>query len=154
MKKRLLIFLFISGYAFAQQQNVTFDVSPATFNEDEEITITVSNVNPSTWGVSDIYLWAWSFDLNDANGTDSPNNGAWTNSSESQKLTNNNDGTYSISLTPTTFYARTGIGRIGFLVKAKDGTGDKKSQDNLVEVGVTDPPPTVTEAPVLKIVFG
>ncbi len=136
MKKTLLFFLLLlSSFSYAQVQNVTFTVTPPTFNEDDPITITVSNVNPAAWGVTDIYLWAWSFDLNDANSMDSPTNGTWNNSNEAQKLTNNGNGTYSISFTPTTFYNRTGIGSIGFLVKAKDGTGDKKSQDNVVEVG-------------------
>lgn len=150
MKKifSVLIF-FISTFVIAQQQNVTFDVSPAAFNEDEEITITVSNVNLTTWGVTDIYLWAWSYDSSDLNSMDSPTNGTWTNSNEAQKLTNNGDGTYSISFTPTTFYNRTGIGRIGMLVKAKDGSGDKKSQDQEFEVGkfqlnLTAPANTVT----------
>ena len=136
MKKFFLFLTFLSNLTlFAQQQNVTFSVNPSTFNEDEEITVTVSNVNPASWGVTDIYLWAWSFDTNDANIMDSPTNGSWTNSNEAQKLTNNGDGTYSFTFTPTTFYNRTGIGRIGMLVKAKDGTGDKKSQDQLFEVG-------------------
>ncbi len=148
MKKLLLLIILISNYSFAQIQNATFSISPSTFNEGTEITITVSNVNPATWGVSDIYLWAWSFDVNDLNTMDSPTNGTWTNSNEAQKLTNNGNGTYSITLTPTTFYSRVGIGSIGFLVKAKNGTGDKKSQDQIIQVGATIPPPTVTEAPV------
>lgn len=148
MKKLLLlIIIFISSYSYAQVQNVTFNINPSSFNEDDQITVTVSNVNPSLWGVTDIYLWAWSYDLNNLNSMDSPTNGSWTNSNEAQKLTNNGNGTYSISFTPTTFYARTGIGSIGFLVKAKDGTGDKKSQDHVVSVG-TITVPTVTEAPV------
>ena len=135
--KKIVLFLILCIHVslFAQQQNVTFSVSPTTFNEDEEITITVTNVNPATWGVTDIYLWAWSFDTNDENIMDSPTNGTWTNSNEAQKLTNNGDGSYSISFTPTSFYNRTGIGRIGMLVKAKDGSGDKKSQDQVFEVG-------------------
>ncbi|TCP25833.1 putative secreted protein (Por secretion system target) [Tenacibaculum skagerrakense] len=150
MKKFFLFLTFLSNLTlFAQQQNVTFSVNPSTFNEDEEITVTVSNVNPAAWGVTDIYLWAWSFDTNDANIMDSPTNGSWTNSNEAQKLTNNGDGTYSFTFTPTTFYNRTGIGRIGMLVKAKDGTGDKKSQDQLFEVGkfqlnLTSPSSNVT----------
>ncbi|WP_334058594.1 alpha-amylase family glycosyl hydrolase [Polaribacter sp. P097] len=136
MKKNIyILFFFISSFAFAQVQNANFSVSPATFEENEEITITVANVNPATWGVSDIYLWAWSFDSNFENIADSPTNGTWTNSNEAQKLTNNGDGTYSISFTPANFYNRTGIGRIGFLVKAKNGDGDKKSQDQLYDVG-------------------
>ncbi|AUC14890.1 alpha-amlyase [Tenacibaculum sp. SZ-18] len=136
MKKIFILLSFlIPSILIGQQQNVTFSVSPSTFNEDEQITITVSDVNPASWGVTDIYLWSWSYDTNDGNIIDSPTNGSWTNSNEAQKLTNNGDGTYSISFTPTTFYNRSGIGRIGMLVKAKDGSGDKKSQDKLFEVG-------------------
>jgi len=145
----LLLLLLIVNYCYSQQQAVTFTVTPVSFDEDDAITITVSGVNPSSaWGVTDIYLWAWSYDLNDLNSIDSPTNGVWTNSNETQKLTNNGNGTYSITLTPSTFYSRTGIGSFGFLVKAKDGTGDKKSQDNIVQVGTSTLPPTVTEAPV------
>lgn len=66
---------------------------------------------------------------------DSPNNGSWTNSSEAQKMTKINNTTYAITFTPTTFYNRTEIGRIGMLVKAKNGDGDKKTQDKIFEVG-------------------
>ena len=150
MKKLLFLFLFVSTTIIAQQQNVTFVVEPTSFNEDDEITITVSNINVSTWGGTDIYLWAWYYNLDDVIVGDAPNNGTWQNSNETQKFTNNGDDTYSITLTPTSFYNTTNIGRIGFLVKAKNGDGDKKSQDNLVEVGITSTPtiPTVTEAPV------
>ena len=122
MKLKLLIFtVLITCFSYSQVQNVTFSVTPSAFNEDDEITITVPNLNPtSVWGVSDIYLWAWSLDSNGNNSIDSPTNGDWTNSDETQKLTNNGDGTYSISFTPAIFYNRTSIGSIGFLVKAKD----------------------------------
>ena len=95
-------------------------MSPAIFQEDDEITITVSNVNPAAWGVTDIYLWAWSSDLNFTNEQDAPNNGTWSNSNEAHKLTNMGNGTYTITFVPAQFYGRTGIGSIGFLVKAKD----------------------------------
>ena len=145
MHKTLLTLLFIGTSIFAQQQTVTFDINPATFAEDEMITITASDFSPAVWGVSDVYLWAWST----ASGVeqDAPNNGEWTNSDEAQKLTNNGNGTYSISFVPKDFYERTGLESIGFLVKAKNGTGDKKSQDNVVPVGTVEVPP-VTEAPV------
>lgn len=136
MKKNIFsFFVLISSFIFSQQQTVTFSINPSTFDEDEEITITASNVDVSAWGVTDIYLWAWSFDSNYENLQDSPTNGSWTNSNEAQKLTNNGNNTYSITLTPTTFFNRTTIGRIGFLVKAKNGDGDKKSQDQLYDVG-------------------
>jgi len=58
---------------------------------------------------------------------DCPTNGVWTNSNETNKfIYNSGTDTYTYTLTPNAFYNRyTGIGRIGFLVKAKDGTGDK-----------------------------
>ncbi|MGY3794181.1 alpha-amylase family glycosyl hydrolase [Aquimarina sp. 433] len=141
MKKFTLLFLFFLGLtlAHAQQQNATFTIDPAAFNEDDEITITVSGIDLSLWGNGDLYLWAWYFDLNDDFAGNAPNNGDWTDSSNAttpQVFTANGDGTYSITLTPTTFYGATGIGRIGMLAKAQDGTGDNKTQDNLVEVGI------------------
>jgi hypothetical protein len=63
-------------------------------------------------------------------------NGTWTASNEANRFSYNSaTDTYTKNFTPTTFYNRNGIGKLGFLVKAKDGTGDRKSQDNFVEVG-------------------
>ncbi|MEP7093098.1 MAG: alpha-amylase family glycosyl hydrolase, partial [Flavobacterium sp.] len=126
---------------FPQQQNVTYSVSPATFEETEAITITIngSSINETAWGIvgtHELYLWAWAFDTNDTTAKGTPNNGAWTASSAASIFTyNSGTDTYTKTITPTTYYNATGIGRIGFLVKTKDGTGDKKSQDILVEVG-------------------
>jgi 1,4-alpha-glucan branching enzyme len=141
MNKIILLFLFLFSIAVsAQQQTVTYNISPATFEETTSITITIngSSVNEAAWGVTGnaLYLWAWSFDINDANIIDCPTNGAWTASSETNRFTYNSvSDTYTKTITPTTFYNRSSLGRIGFLVKAKDGTGDKKSQDVLAEVG-------------------
>ena len=141
MKKLLLaIFLLMAAsQGFAQVQNATFAIDPPTFDATDEITITVSNINPSLWGETDIYLWAWYFDSNDQPAGDSPTNGSWTNSNESQKFTNNGNGTFSYTLTPSIFYGDTDIGRMGLLAKAKDasdmGNGERKTQDFLVEVG-------------------
>lgn len=126
---------------FAQQQNVTYSISPATFEETNSITITIngSSINETTWGIAsthELYMWAWAFDINDTTAKGTPNNGSWTASSAASMFTYNaGTDTYTKTITPTTYYNTTGIGRIGFLVKAKDGTGDKKSQDILVEVG-------------------
>ncbi|TRZ43341.1 alpha-amylase family glycosyl hydrolase [Robertkochia solimangrovi] len=137
MKKSLLfLYLLISPLILlAQQQTATLEVSPTFFGENEEIKLTFSDINPSEWGVTDLYLWGWSYDLNGANSQDAPGNGIWNDSGSGQQLTDNNDGTYSYSLTPSTFFNRENIGSIGFLVKAKDGTGDKKTQDFILEVG-------------------
>ena len=138
MKKIIfLLFLFLGIITnYAQQQNATFIITPSTFEEDDQITITVSGVDPSIWGVTDVYLWAWYFEPGSSSAINSPTNGDWTNSDESQKFTDNGDGTYSFTFTPTIFYNATGIDRIGMLAKAKDGSGDKKTQDNIVDVGI------------------
>ncbi|MEM9678761.1 MAG: alpha-amylase family glycosyl hydrolase [Bacteroidota bacterium] len=141
MKRILqLAVMVVCSYAIAQQQTVTYSISPPTFEDSDNITISFdgTSINESLWGVTNnaLYLWSWSFDINDTNEQDCPTNGAWTNSNEANRLDYNAlTDTYSITFIPTTFYGRAEIGRIGFLVKAQDGTGDKKSQDILVEVG-------------------
>ncbi len=141
MKKTILfILLFLTVTLFAQQQTATYSVSPVAFEETTSITITIngSSINEATWGVTgnSLYMWAWAFELDGVTQKVTPINGDWNNSVETSKFTYNvaND-TYTKTFTPTTYYNTTGIGKIGFLIKAKDGTGDKKSQDILVEVG-------------------
>jgi len=125
---------------FAQTQTISHSVSPSTFEETTPITITINgtSVDESSWGITDhsLYMWAWAFDTNDTSQKGTPDNGSWDASSEASKFTyNSGTDTYTKTITPTTYYSTTGIGRIGFLVKAKNGNGDKKSQDILVEVG-------------------
>jgi len=139
MKKFILLFLLAGFFGFAQQQTVTYSITPAAFEESTSITITLngSSINEATWGITNnaIYYWGWSLDAN-AVSVDCPSNGSWTSSNETNKFTYNaGNDTYTLTFVPTTFYNRTGISKIGFLVKAKDGTGDKKSQDNIVNVG-------------------
>ena len=141
MKKIIPFILFLfSVIVSAQVQTIASSVSPNPFEETTSITITIdgNTVNESAWGITDnsLYLWAWSFDSNDLNIIDCPTNGGWTASNELNKFVYNSaTNTYTKTFVPTTFYNRTGIGRIGYLIKAKNGTDDKKSQDNLVEVG-------------------
>lgn len=142
MKKTLLsIFLLMAVTVFAQVQTVAYSINPATFEDTTSITITIngSSVNETSWGINAthaLYLWSWSYDVNDTSQSDSPSNGSWTASNETSKFTYNAGAdTYTKIITPSTYFNRNGIGRIGFLVKTKDATGDKKSQDILVEVG-------------------
>jgi 1,4-alpha-glucan branching enzyme len=139
MKKITFLFLLISSFAFSQVQNITSSFSPAAFEENQSVTLTFNgnSINEATWGVTGNALYLWSWSLNSSNvSVDCPSNGVWTNSSETNKLTYNaGTDTYSITFVPTTFYNRTGITQIGFLIKAKNATGDKKSQDIFVNVG-------------------
>ncbi|GAA4238265.1 hypothetical protein GCM10022291_28080 [Postechiella marina] len=140
MKKLILIFFLFANWCFAQQQTVTHAIAPFPFEENDNITITIegSTVNEATWGISGnaLYLWAWSYNTNLSDQQDCPTNGAWDNSNETNRFTYNAGlDTYTISFVPTSFFSRPDIGRIGFLVKAKDASGDKKSQDILENVG-------------------
>jgi len=140
IKKIFLFLLLTTSVAYSQQQTITYSITPTVFEETDAITLTINgnSINEATWGVTSnaLYLWSWSYDLNLSNQQDCPTNGTWTNSNEANRLTyNSGNDTYTLTFTPTSFYSRTNIGRIGFLVKAKDGTGDKKSQDVLVDVG-------------------
>lgn len=141
MKKTLLsIFLLMAVTVFAQKQTVSHSINPSPFEDTTSITITIAgtSINESTWAVTGnaLYLWSWSYDVNDANQIDSPSNGTWTASAEASKFTYNaGTDTYTKTFVPSAYFGRNGIGRIGFLIKAKDGTGTKQSQDILVEVG-------------------
>lgn len=141
MKKTLLsIFLLMAVNAFAQIQNVTYSINPSPFEDTTPITISIAgtSVNEGTWGVTGnaLYLWSWSYDVSDTNQADSPSNGSWTASAEASRFTYNaTTDTYTKTFTPSVYFNRNGIGRIGFLIKAKDGTGTKQSQDIVVEVG-------------------
>lgn len=143
MKKIIFFIFLLCQITLAQQQNVTYNVTPSVIEEDQLVTLTFngSSIDEATWNVvnNELYLWSWSYDLNLTNQQDAPNNGDWTDSSNTTTpnlLTyNSGSDTYSISFIPQDFYNRTGIGRIGFLLKAKDASGDKKSQDILEDVG-------------------
>jgi pullulanase/glycogen debranching enzyme len=141
MKKTLLLmFLLFSTAIFAQKQTVTYTINPPTFEDTASITITVNgnSINESAWAVTGnaLYMWSWSYDVNDTNQADSPSNGTWTASAEASRFTYNaGTDTYTKTFTPSVYFNRNGIGRMGFLIKAKDGTGTKQSQDIVVEVG-------------------
>ncbi|MGC4040513.1 MAG: alpha-amylase family glycosyl hydrolase [Flavobacterium sp.] len=140
MKNFLLFALFLTFASQAQVQTITPTVAPNPFERNQSITITVqgSQINEATWGVTGnaLYLWAW---MQDANGNalgDCPTNGTWAASSEANKLTyNSGNDTYTMTFVPETFFNNSVFGKMGFLVKAKDGSGDKKTNDNIFNVG-------------------
>lgn len=141
MRKILLLGILLWGcIVFGQQQTVTHTIAPATFEETTAITITINgnSINESSWGVTGnaLYMWAWAFGLDDTTSKGTPDNGTWEASSEASKFTYNAaTDTYTKTITPATYYNATALGKIGFLIKAKNGTGDKKSQDIFAEVG-------------------
>ena len=145
----VLAFLSTLGVV-AQVQTATYRSEPVTFSETTEVTVIVSGVDLSAWGVSDAYLWTWYQTA--TGGGDSPTNGTWNNSNEAQKMTKLENGDLSFTFTPTELFGASGITRIGVLVKAKDGkpaNTDKKTQDHFFDVGgfqlvLTTPSTSVT----------
>ncbi len=125
---------------FSQVQTITPTVTPNPFERNQSITITVqgSQINESTWGVANnaLYFWGWMLDANNNPIGDCPSNGTWTSSSEMNRFTyNSGSDTYTMTFVPETFYANSVFGKMGFLVKAKDGSGDKKTNDNVFGIG-------------------
>ena len=117
---QLIALLITSTLGFSQVQEATLTLNPEKFNEDESVTLTFGGIDASSWSSTDLYLWAWYYKNGSTTAqSDSPNNGTWNSSSELQKLTNNGDGTYSITLTPTTFFNDTNITRVGVLSNPK-----------------------------------
>ncbi|RMZ60636.1 T9SS C-terminal target domain-containing protein [Chryseobacterium nematophagum] len=131
-----IVMFFMIIFTFGQ---INYTITPNPFNETDQITLTVpgNQIDEAAWGVSNnaIYLWSWSLDTNYANSLDSPTNGSWNNSNETNKLNyNSGTDTYSFTFIPTSFFGRTGIGRFGFLLKNKTGT-HQTSPDIFVNVG-------------------
>ncbi len=127
MKAKLLFFLLIMPLSLLAQ---TVTVTPDPFAENQEITLTASNI-PWTGGV---YLWSWHFD---STGTQINNPEAigtnFNNSPETARFTDNGDGTFSYTITPTDFYDNTGITRIGYLIKNQNGS--QQGADVIKNVG-------------------
>ena len=141
MKKIILLFLF-PFFVAAQIQTVTYSYLPTpTFEGTQALTISVngSSINEASWGISNnqLYAWVWALDSNNTliayNG-----DGTWDNSDASKLMTYNSvSDTYSFTYNPSvfTFFGSTSVAKVGFLIKAKNGTGDKKSQDIVLNVG-------------------
>lgn len=130
----LILFIFLTSYGFSQ----VITSIPEKPNPLEPVTIRVDVSSVSVLnGVEPLYIWAWI-----AGCCDSPTNGQWTDSNEANRMTKVADNIWEISLTSLAdFYNQTAgtIGdKINFLVKAKDGTGDIKTND--LELAVSPPP--------------
>jgi hypothetical protein len=129
MKKIILsIFsLFILAIsAKSQTSGAVVTTIPSSFTAEDvvKIIVDVSAVG-NLAGREPLYLWTW----NPSN--PAPGNGDWTNSNEVRKMTKEAPNKWSITFKPTDFYGRAPaeITKIEFLVKAKDATGDLKTND-------------------------
>ena len=99
IKYLIILLFFISKHSFSQVPTGNWSVDPDPFLENQQITITVSNINSGNLaGINDIYLWTWysKFGGGSTN-PDSQWNGQWDNSNEIMKMTKNSDGSFSFS---------------------------------------------------------
>ncbi len=111
IKYVIIILLLSSFYTFSQVPTGNWSVEPDPFLENQQITLTVSDINSGNLaGISDIYLWTWyTKSGGGSTNADSQWNGQWESSNESMKMTRNSDGSYSYIFTPSQLFDDTGI---------------------------------------------
>ena len=126
----LILMIAAPCWVFSQTSGAVVTKTPSSFTAEDvvKIVVDVSNV-PNLAGKEPLYIWTWN--PSDA----APGNGAWDNSNEARKMVKEGPNKWSWTMTPTQYYGKTPaeITQISFLVKAKNGNGDLKTDDiNLV----------------------
>jgi hypothetical protein len=120
----------------AQTSGAVVTTSPSSFTAEDVVTITIDvSAVGNLVGKSPLYWWTW---VPTDNNPQIPNsgNGDWTNSNEYRRLTNVGPNKWSVTIKPTDYYGKppSEITEIKFLVKAKDGSGDAKTNDIVLTV--------------------
>ena len=156
MKKIILSTFAIIATAFTGNlfSQAAYLDKPEEFAPDKPCKIMVNlKLTSNEWGIveiaqtEDMYIWTWKPKEHPAghplaNGI---GGAAWKNSNEALKMTKEDEGLYSFTMTPTEFYETSGATvykeDLHFLVKPKDGGGygdpDRKTEDLSI---VVDPP--------------
>src|SRR5215212_4546615 len=126
MKKIFSLLFMLAGWSYlhAQTSGAVVTTIPSSFTAEDQVKIIVdvSNV-PNLKDREPLYMWTWE------PGDPAPGNGGWDNSNEARKMTKEGPNKWSFTMTPTQYYGKTPaeITQISFLVKAKDGNGDRKT---------------------------
>lgn len=129
-----VLFLMMAGcsYLQAQTSGAVITTVPSSFTAEDvvKIIVDVSKVG-NLKGKEPLYVWTW-------NPNDPPNggNGGWDNSREELKMVKEGPDKWSWTMTPSQFYDKPPgqVTRISFLVKAKNGSGDAKTDDIHLDV--------------------
>ncbi|MEO6406094.1 MAG: hypothetical protein ABIY51_06695 [Ferruginibacter sp.] len=115
----------------AQTSGAVVTTIPSSFTAEDvvKIIVDVSAVG-NLAGKEPLYFWT--FTPNNP----APGNGDWANSNEARRMTKEATNKWSITFKPKDFYgvSPAEITKIQFLVKAKDGTGDFKTDDITINV--------------------
>ena len=144
MKKIFLILaLIITAFSYrvmAQTSGAVVTTVPANFTavDQVKIIVDVSNVG-NLVNKEPLYFWTWHPN------EPAPGNGSWGNSNEGRKMVKEGPNKWSLTMKPTDFYATIVNGvltplspaeltEIKFLVKAKSGDGDLKTNDISLKV--------------------
>jgi len=134
------IFLVSAGMFLLVMQLLaqTVTVTPAAFKARDTITIEVDVTGTDVAGIEPLYIWAFLDAPMNPNPQPSPNgvtggNGSWTSSNEAMRMEKVGPNKWRFGMRPTRFFAElpANIVEIGFLVKAKDGSGtpEKKTKN-------------------------
>jgi 1,4-alpha-glucan branching enzyme len=133
----ILSLLFLQFASLAQNTNVP-TIEPEFFSADEEITITYNVSGTDLASLDEAYMWMWLPDQ----GIDAPSNinpadsdTEATDQAKFEKLNENGQTLFRISLTPTTFFNQNAenITDIGMLLKGNDWA-DGQTDDFMTEV--------------------
>jgi glycosidase len=128
LKTNLTLGLALLFLVKAYSQKITFD--PVDWKPDQPVTIKFDFTATSLQGATSLYFWSWFKNAADQT-IDSPNNGAWTNSSAASQLTNLGNNQWSITITPNTYLGINSellkIGGFNFLIKNLNGS--QKTED-------------------------
>ncbi|HEX2534564.1 MAG TPA: hypothetical protein VHK69_12550 [Chitinophagaceae bacterium] len=120
------LLLAFSAVLQAQTSGAVVTTVPSSFTAEDavKIIVDVSKV-PNLKGKSPLYIWTWN------PGDPAPGNGSWNASSEERRMVQEGPDLWSWTMTPTEYYGKapSEITQISFLVKAKNGDGDAKSDD-------------------------
>lgn len=139
-----VLFLMMTGWSYlhAQTSGAVVTTIPSSFTAEDvvKIIVDVSKVG-NLKGKEPLYVWTW--EPNDppvAGG-----NGGWDASNESMKMVKEGPDKWSWTITPSQFYNKAPglITKISFLVKAKNGNGDAKTDDIHLDVAPLVYTPTV-----------
>ena len=132
--KKLLLFLILL-FSLTAISQVT--ISPTTFEVTSEITITV-DLNSTATDCNSISspskVYMHSGIGNDADAWGFKAIGNWGSDDGIGEMTNNNDGTWSITFTPNTYFSLTSeeeslVTKMGIVFRSADGSQELKATD-------------------------
>jgi len=140
----LIVFLLYPFFCISQNTEATVKTFPSIFTSRDSIKIIIDVSEVTELADDDsLYLWAWK---------DKPGgsfqNGSWENSNEKHRLIREDKGIFSFRLVPYQFYGEhpDSLQKIQFLVKAKNGSGNRQTDDIILYVKGKHPGPKVEDA--------